>query len=155
LILQPNASANLRGLLVRLPFLIFPFKIKPMETILIQERDESTLELLSAALQTKGYKVCGLADPNQNVLEMIGRYHPKLVLLDCWLNHYSGQRIAQWIKVHFPALPLVALGGDSEVSKHYRELGFNGYLTKPFDLNLLNRVLRKQIHRRTRRPVLV
>ncbi|HEY8931224.1 MAG TPA: response regulator [Mucilaginibacter sp.] len=128
-----------------------------METILVQERDENALEMISLALQREGYKVCGLADANENVLEMIGRYHPKLVLLDCWLNHYSGRRIAQWIKAHFPALPLVALGGDIEVSEHYRELGFNGCLTKPFDLTLLHRVLHKNIHRRKRtawRPTL-
>ncbi|MEZ2336833.1 hypothetical protein AB6735_14420 [Mucilaginibacter sp. RCC_168] len=53
-----------------------------METILIQETDAATLEVVTVALQMEGYQICSLTDHHENALEMIRRHHPKLVLLD-------------------------------------------------------------------------
>jgi len=37
-----------------------------METIMVQENDAATLEVLSTALQMDGFQVCGLTDYNDN-----------------------------------------------------------------------------------------
>lgn len=114
-----------------------------METILVQEMDAATLEVLTVALQMKGYRVRSLTDHDDNVLDMIRLHHPQLVLLDCWLSHYSGRQITHWIKAHFPQLPVIALSCDHNIQEEYRNLGFDGYLKKPFDLEVLYRAIRK------------
>lgn len=54
-----------------------------METILVQETDSATLEILTVALEMKGYHVCSLFDQHENALDIIKRHRPKMVLLDC------------------------------------------------------------------------
>ncbi|MDB4922990.1 response regulator [Mucilaginibacter sp.] len=116
-----------------------------METIMVQERDAATLEVLTAALQMEGFRVCSLTDYSENALVMIRRHRPELILLDCPFNNQSGKQICQWIKSHFPGLPVIALSCDNHIDAHYRELGFNDYLKKPFDLDQLYQVVRKQL----------
>lgn len=126
-----------------------------METIMVQEPDAATLETITFALQMKGFRVCNMSDEHENILETISRQHPRLVLLDLWSGNFSGRQISQWIKAHFPKLPVIALSGDNQIDAQYRLLGFNDYIKKPFNLDLLNRVIRKNLpRRRTRRTAL-
>ncbi|SHM98705.1 response regulator [Mucilaginibacter sp. OK098] len=122
-----------------------------METIMVQEADAATLDVVTTALQMEGYRVCSLTDTNENALEMIRRYHPKLVLLDCWLRHHSDKQISHWIKSHFPRLPVIALSSDKQIDQEYHKLGFDGYLKKPFDMEVLYRVTQTYLHRRRKR----
>ena len=80
-----------------------------METIMIQEADEATLDVVTTALQMEGYQVCNLTDNNENALDMIRRYHPKMILLDCWLRNNSAGQVSQWIKSHFPRKPKIPI----------------------------------------------
>jgi DNA-binding response OmpR family regulator len=116
-----------------------------METIMIQEADEATLEVITAALQMAGYRGRSLTDDNENMLDMIRHHHPKLILLDCWLSNYSGKQVCHWIKSHFPRLPVIAFSCDNHIGEKYRALGFDDYISKPFDLELLYRVIRKHL----------
>jgi len=150
---------NLRLLLSLTPLLFLFFyelKIKLMETIMVQEPDAATLETITFALQMKGFRVCNMSDQHENILETISRQHPGLVLLDLWSGNFSGRQIGQWIKAHFPKLPVIALSGDSQIDAQYQLLGFNDYIKKPFNLELLNRVVRKNLRRRrTRKYTLI
>src|ERR1700710_262781 len=123
-----------------------------METILVHEPDAATFDVVSTALQMEGYRVYSLTDQQENMLEMIGRYHPKLILLDCWVSHYTGKQISHWIKAHFPHLPVIAFSCDNEIADEYRKFGFDGYLKKPFDLQVLYQTIRKHLpgHRKRR-----
>jgi DNA-binding response OmpR family regulator len=116
-----------------------------METIMVQENDAITLDVIGTALQMGGFPVCGMTGQSENILDMIRQHHPKLVLLDCRLSNYSGKQICPWIKAHFPRLPIIALSCDNHIDEHYRELGFDDYLKKPFDLDQLYQVVRKQL----------
>jgi DNA-binding response OmpR family regulator len=116
-----------------------------METIMIQEADPAILDVVTTALQMQGYRVCSLTDDKENILEMIRRHRPKLVLMDCWLNHYSGRQISHWIKSHFPGLPVVAFSCDNQIDQHYRRLGYDDYIKKPFNLSHLYGTVRKYL----------
>jgi DNA-binding response OmpR family regulator len=94
-----------------------------------------------------GFRVYSLTDYNENVLVMIKRHRPKLVLMDCWLSSHSGKQMCEWIKAHFQGLPVVALSCDIHIDQHYKELGFDDYLKKPFDLDQLYKVVSKQLVR--------
>src|SRR3569833_1464474 len=116
-----------------------------METILVHETDAATLEVLTVALQAEGHRVRTTTDHDENILDLIRRYHPKPVLLDCGLSDHFARQISQWIKSHFPKLPLIAFSGEITFEQDYRKFGFDGYLKKPFDLDALYRIVRKYL----------
>lgn len=116
-----------------------------METIMIQESDEAILDIVTTALQMEGYRVCSLDDTDENALDMIRHYRPKMILLDCWLSNYSAGQVSQWIKAHFPHLPVVAFSCDNLIEDNYRQFGFDGYIKKPFDLKVLYKVIKKYL----------
>jgi DNA-binding response OmpR family regulator len=122
-----------------------------METILVHEPDAATFDVVSTALQMEGYRVYSLTDKQENMLEMIVRHHPKLILVDCWLGYYTGKQISHWIKAHFPHLPVIAFSCDNEIAQEYQKLGFDGYLKKPFDLEVLYLTIRKYLPGRRKR----
>jgi DNA-binding response OmpR family regulator len=122
-----------------------------MGTILIQEPDEAIRDIVTTALQMEGYRVCSLTDTNENVLEMIRKHRPQLILLDCWLSDYSAGQVSQWIKAHFPHLPVVAFSCDHQIGEKYRQFGFDDYIKKPFDLELLYKVVKKHHLKRHQR----
>jgi len=119
-----------------------------METIMIQESDTATLDVVATALRMEGYRVYTLTDKNDNALDMIERHHPKIVLLDCWLSNYSAGQISQWIKAHFPRLPVIAFSCDNQIEQKYRQFGFDDYIKKPFDLKVLYKVIKKHLPKR-------
>jgi DNA-binding response OmpR family regulator len=114
-----------------------------METILVHENDMTTLEVVAAALEMEGYQVHHLTDDHDNTLEMIRRYQPGLLLIDCWRIDRSGRHLTYWIKTQFPHLPLIAFSCDNQIDQHYHDLGFDDYLKKPFDLDVFYKVIRK------------
>jgi len=124
-----------------------------METILVKETDLATLEVLTVALQMKGYRVFSLPDEYENVLEIIRRQHARLVLLDCRLGRDADKPITHWIKAHYPSLPLIAVSCDNNIGEEYHQLGFDGYLKKPFDLSLLYHTVRNFLHGRANEKV--
>jgi DNA-binding response OmpR family regulator len=123
-----------------------------METIMIQETDAAIMDVVATALRMEGYRVCSLTDDNDNALDMIARYHPKIVLLDCWLSNRSAGQVSQWIKAHFPRLPVIAFSCDNQIVEKYRQFGFDDYIKKPFDLKMLYKVIKKHSPRPKRRP---
>ena len=121
---------------------------------MIQEADEATLDVVTTALQIEGYQVCSLTDNDENALDMIRRYRPQIILLDCWLRNNSAGRVSQWIKAHFPHLPVVAFSCDNQIEEKYRQFGFDDYIKKPFDLKVLYKVIKRQLPKRKKnRPV--
>lgn len=49
------------------------------------------------------------------------------------------------IKAKYPHLPVIALSCNNNIHEVYSKFGFDDYISKPFDLDLLYRVLRKHI----------
>ena len=122
-----------------------------METILVQEMDAVTREVRTTAWQVDNDQLHLLADHDENILDMIRRHHPKLVLLDYRLSYYSGKQITHWVKAHFPRLPVIAFSCDDNITNNYRKLGFDGYLGKSFNFKLRYKALFNLARRRIKR----
>ena len=125
-----------------------------MDTIIIYEPDEAILDTVITALQMAGYRVHALSDQQENVLKVIKSHGCTLVLLDCWLRNYSGELCLR-VKAHFPHLPVIAFSCDSQINEHYRKLGFDDYILKPFDLDQLYQVVRKHLQESEKRSAVI
>jgi DNA-binding response OmpR family regulator len=114
-----------------------------METIIIQDTEKDILEILTAALELEHFKVFSVMDNETDLLGMIDKVRPHVVVLDYRLEGKECVRICREIKSRYAHLPVVAMSCNSNIHEVYDQHGFDDYIHKPFDLNHLYEVLRK------------
>lgn len=103
--------------------------------ILAAEDEAISQKLLELILTKYGHtiKVC---ENGEELLQQIHNFHPNLILLDLEMPILNGEKTIQRIKEILPSLrvPIYAMTGHdlSENWEYFRQLGFTGYITKPF-----------------------
>jgi len=115
-------------------------------TVLVAEDSTDTRIMLKRAFELKGYHVFEAQDGKQ-ALEMARRYHPNLIVIDLNMPVLDGlEAIKNFRKLegegnHTPIVAITAYDvyGMEEAAK---EIGSNVYLTKPLDLEDLDRALK-------------
>lgn len=116
-----------------------------METIIVQETDKDILDMLAVALEYDGFQVYSVLGYDSNFLELIDQIRPHVIMLDYQLSGQQSIEICHQIKSEFPHLPVVALSCNQNIHEEYNKFGFDDYIKKPFDLDMLYRILRKHI----------
>ena len=115
-------------------------------TVLVAEDSTDTRIMLKRAFELKGYHVFEAQD-GQEALEMARRYHPNLIVVDLNMPVLDGlETIKSFRKLegdgdHTPIVAITAYDvyGMEEAAL---ETGSNVYLTKPLDLEDLDRALK-------------
>lgn len=107
-----------------------------MPLIIIADDDELVIDIVRAALETRGHVVGGLRDgkPVRNVVEL---KRPDVVILDCAMEEVSGIAALKEIRAseNAYATPVLVLTGRRSVADEEIALaaGADDYLRKPFD----------------------
>lgn len=116
-----------------------------METVIIQDTDQSILDILTIALQLGNFEVYAVLDHDSNFIDMIATLKPHVVMLDYKLDGKMCVEICHQIKDVYPHLPVIAMSCNSNINDEFDRHGFDDYIPKPFDLDNLYAVLRKHI----------
>ncbi len=116
-----------------------------METIIVQETDASVLDVLIQALELENFQVYPLQDTEHNFLALIDEIRPHVVILDFKITGVKSLQILRTIKTAYPHLPVIALSCNNNINTVALAHGFDDYIRKPFDFELLYTVLRKHI----------
>ena len=96
-------------------------------------------------MHTEGFKVHAVLNCDHDFLSMIHNLRPHVIMLDYRLKGEDCIRICQEIKAVYPHLPVLAISCNNNINDVYSKFGFDGYITKPFDLDNLYIILRKHI----------
>ena len=115
-------------------------------TVLVAEDSTDTRIMLKRAFELKGYRVFE-AEDGQQALDLARRYRPSLIIVDLNMPVLDGlETIRSYRKLegegdHTPIVVITAYDvyGMEEAA---RENGSNIYLTKPLDLEELDRALK-------------
>jgi len=112
--------------------------------VLLVEDNKDNFELVRFLLERAGYEVLA-ARTGLEGLEIARREIPDLVLMDLSLPELDGWTAAQELKAdkqtaRIPLLAITAhtLPGDR---KHALESGFDGYITKPIDIQKFDQII--------------
>lgn len=116
-----------------------------METIIVQETDSDVLDVISYALVAGGFNVYPLLSCDENFIDIIEKTKPHVVMLDFKLGGNECLRVLREIKIKYPHLPVIAASCNSNINKAYDQVGFDDYIPKPFDIDVLYHTLRKHI----------
>jgi len=122
-----------------------------VKTILVVDDEPDVAQLLSLILKTDGYNVLVAVD-GQEALERARKEAPDLILLDVMLPKLDGYRVARMLKFdenykHIPIIMLTAKIQEKD-KKTGMEMGADDYLTKPFEIPILQQKVREILARK-------
>ena len=114
--------------------------------ILVVEDDASYGELLRYQLRKEGYEPT-LAKSGEEGLAKVAEIDPAVVLLDVMLPGKDGREILAELHASHPELPVVMMtaAGSVEMAVECMKRGAYDFLSKPFDIERLQTVLRNGI----------
>ncbi|MFH0772149.1 MAG: response regulator [Candidatus Omnitrophota bacterium] len=105
------------------------------ETILIVEDEKDIVKMLEYNLGKEGFKTLSTRD-GETALELVGKEHPDLILLDLMLPGIDGLEVCKALKEEkrTASIPIIMLTAKSQESDKVigLELGADDYITKPF-----------------------
>lgn len=120
--------------------------LRPTKKIFIFDDNLEILELCTEILEDLGCEVKTSPTTN-NVETQVLDFMPDLIFMDNWLPDISGVDATQLIKAHetLKDIPVIYFSANSNISALAAEAGAEGFLAKPFDLDVFEEVVLKYI----------
>ncbi len=114
--------------------------------ILIVDDEKELCDTLEEILAEEGYRTFS-AYSGQSALKMIKKEKPGLVLLDIYMPKMDGIEVLNRVKKIDKKIVVVMITayGTLDTAKKTLKLGAYDYITKPFDMNFIKRVVRNAL----------
>lgn len=117
--------------------------------VLVIDDEPQLRQLLRSRLESSSYECFTAEDPAVG-MDIAGRVHPDLILLDLMLPKMSGLGCLRELKrnhslSHIPVLVLTALG-DEEIAREAMDLGAAAYVTKTCNPQSLMDMVQEYTH---------
>lgn len=107
--------------------------------VLVVEDDPDLLALVETLLLDAGYRVA-TAPEGRTALARVGAEMPALILLDMRMPGMNGWDFAREFRArHGDAAPIVVVTAAEDARARAEEIGADGWLAKPFDIDAILR----------------
>jgi DNA-binding response OmpR family regulator len=115
-----------------------------VKKIFVCDDDEGILDIVKIILENKGYEV-NVTSSGKGIEKKITNYMPDLILLDLWIPGMDGKEITKVLKRQQKTkkIPIIIISALNETEKISKEIGADGFLSKPFDINDLIKIVEK------------
>ena len=113
-----------------------------MPRVLVVDDEPDAVELLQEFLTAKGYEVC-TAEDGEEALRLVKEERPHLILLDIRMPKMNGLEVLKRVREidREVGVIMVTAVNEEETGRQALELGAFDYITKPLDLQYLERSL--------------
>lgn len=121
-------------------------KVENKPRILLVDDDADLLHLMSVRLRATGYDV-NAVNSAENALSRIAVYRPHVVVTDLKMSGMDGMALFEIIQQRYLRLPVIILTAHGTIPDAVAatQQGVFGYLTKPFDGNILLKKLEQAL----------
>ena len=103
--------------------------------VLVIEDDEHLREVMEVLIEIEGCEARSAAD-GREALEVMASWEPDLILLDLYMPGMDGRAfLAAYRALPGPKAPVILLSGRNQPPGELDELGVDGVLPKPFNVN--------------------
>lgn len=121
---------------------------KAKRKILVLEDDEQLAELMKNLFEMTGYSYWIIGNTN-NVIPLITKFKPDLVILDYLLPGINGSEICIQIKQNLCThdVPVLIFSSYPGAICSIVDCGLDGFLPKPFELKALEEIIAKLVSR--------
>jgi CheY-like chemotaxis protein len=115
------------------------------QTVLVVDDDQDLLSLVAFVLESEGFHVETASDGRQ-ALDAVAKHLPNLILLDMKMPVMDGWEFAKQFHSKYDSqAPIVVLTAYEDAKKRAQEIGANGWVGKPFDLDALVNIVKQNI----------
>lgn len=103
-------------------------------TVLLVDDEEDMLFLVQHKLEKEGFNI-QISPNGMNLIDIIARTHPDLIVLDIHMRGIDGGSVCQLLKCNSStaAIPVVVFSANDNIDTIAKECGADGYIRKPFD----------------------
>ncbi len=113
--------------------------------VLIVDDDPDLLALMAETLDLEGYRVESAVN-GARALDNVSRGMPDLILLDMKMPVMDGKEFTRRFReAHDHQAPIVLVTAAADAGRSAAEIGVNGWLGKPFDLDALLDVVAREV----------
>ena len=115
----------------------------PNPSILVVDDDPGIVGFLELALMDEGYAV-RVAANGREALDQVSQWRPNLILLDMNMPVMDGWEFCRKLRSRGAAeesIPVVVMTAARDAASRSQDVGAQGFLGKPFDLDHLFRVI--------------
>jgi len=114
----------------------------PLGRVLVVDDDPNVGAMLRDLLTTLGYVVKN-AVRGAEALLLVPVFEPNVVLLDLQMPGMSGIEVLDRLRRDYPSLPVIIVTGneDEELARRTMRGGAFDYVSKPFTVEVLDRVV--------------
>jgi CheY-like chemotaxis protein len=115
------------------------------QSVLLIEDELDVREIVGHAIADAGYSAVGVGSGRTALEYLRSNPPPKLILLDWHLPESSGADVMLEVvkSPAFDGVPVVLMTADARAAQESLQLGFAGYLHKPFTFDALHAVLER------------
>lgn len=116
--------------------------------IVVADDNRDFCQLLTEVIQAeKDLELVGVAHNGLEVLDLVERTHPDVVVLDIIMPHLDGvgvlERLGDLGQVGRPKVIILTAFGQEAITQRVVDLGADYYILKPFDLDVLVQRIRQ------------
>ncbi len=115
--------------------------------IFIFDDNYDILDLCTLILEDAGYEIRTSLTSN-NITEQVSAFMPELIFMDNWLPDVGGIDATRELKAHpdLCHIPVIYFSANNDVSNLAAQAGADSFLSKPFDINMLEQIIEKHIN---------
>jgi CheY-like chemotaxis protein len=114
------------------------------KTIFVIDDDPGILEVITIILTDRGHNVVSISEGSM-LFEELKKQKPDLMFLDVWISGSDGRDITRKLKGDKATkdIPIIIISALNETQKIAKEVGADGFLEKPFDIDKLLETVNK------------
>ena len=118
-----------------------------MKRILVIDDDPDTLEIMEFVFKITGYKVI-ISSRKLSVKEVIKK-NPSLILLDYFLGEDPVGDFCLELKANpqTKQIPVIIMSAHDDVEPLAMDCYADAYIAKPFDIDILEKLVREKVNR--------
>lgn len=112
--------------------------------ILIIDDDLVFLEILKCFLTSHDYVVSTVSEVI-DILRIVEKFKPDIILLDIYLDNYDGRTVSKIIRSNedYKTIPIILCSVDESMKESIFQCGANAFVKKPLDLDLLASIIKE------------
>jgi CheY-like chemotaxis protein len=114
--------------------------------ILIYEDDQEILFLCKTILKKNQYQIA-TRSRCEDIINDVHSIKPNLILMDLWIPEIGGEKAISLLKENPDTrhIPVLLFSANAEIKELCKKLNADGYIEKPFDINVFNETIKKII----------